>query len=118
VANDLEAVRGDTNEYDLTITRGLMPDGVTPRPVNLTGAVLKLTVKRSADDTAPLVQLTVGAGITIDADPTTGKCTAVIAPAVFAGVPARSFLYDVELTEGTRVTTVAEGRLRLTADVS
>lgn len=111
MANDLDAVRGDTNEYDLTITR----DGVA---VPLAGAGIKLTVKRSLEDTTPVVQLAVGSGITIAADPSTGKCVAVFPPAAFAGLPARSFLYDVELTEGTRVTTVAEGRLRLTADVS
>lgn len=115
---DLTAIRGDTNEYDVTVTR--KDDQGVDQPLNLTGATLKFTVKRSLRDadTDLVLQKTVGAGITVTA-PLTGECTLRLDPADTASLPApRSFHYDLELTETDgRVTTTALGLLRLSADV-
>lgn len=116
---DIAATRGDTNSYALTITRA-------SALVNLTGATLVLTVRRKVDDTAAVAQVstTPNAQGQIDlaanqSGAGKGLATAKILPSVFAGLPERSFPYDVQLTEadGT-VTTVARGRLRLAADIT
>jgi hypothetical protein len=110
---DLTAVRGDTNEYDVTVTR----DGSA---LDLTGATLKFTAKRSMDDSdlQAVFQKTIGSGIVVTDEPG-GLATLTVDPADTSSLPApRSFHYDLELTESDgRVTTVAIGQLRLSADV-
>lgn len=110
---DLDAVRGDTNKYDVTVTR----DGAA---LDLTGATLKFTVKRSLDDADAdaVFQKAIGTGIVVD-DVAGGLATLTVAPADTSALPApRSFHYDLQLTESDgRVTTVAIGSLRLSADV-
>jgi hypothetical protein len=116
---DLSAVRGDTNEYDLTFSR-LDGQGVA-QPLDLTGATIVFTLKRDLADTddAAVLQKTDSSGITVSAPATAGLATLKLDPADTASLPApRAFHYDVQVTESDgRVTTTAIGLLRLTADV-
>lgn len=110
---DLDAVRGDTNEYEVAVTR----DAAV---LDLQGATLKFTVKRDLGDADAdaVFQKAIGTGITVT-DAPNGACTLTIDPADTSALPApRAFHYDLELTESDgRVTTVAIGLLRLAADV-
>ena len=108
---DLDAVRGDTNEYEVAVTR----DAAV---LDLQGATLKFTVKRDLGDADAVFQKAIWTGITVT-DAPNGACTLTIDPADTSALPApRAFHYDLELTESDgRVTTVAIGLLRLAADV-
>jgi hypothetical protein len=118
---DLTAVRGDTNEYDLTFTR--LDTTQTPAvavPLDLTGATIVFTLKRNLDDADvdAVLQKTAGAGIAVT-DAANGEALLTLNPADTTDLPApRAFHYDVQVTESDgRVTTTAIGLLRLTADV-
>jgi hypothetical protein len=111
--SDITAVSGDDNRYTLTVVR----PGDATFTLAANGTELRFTVKRSRTDTDAEAAISkhVGAGITI-----TGATTAVLAllPADTAGMPDRSYVYDLELTEPDgRITTVAQGKFRVTADV-
>jgi hypothetical protein len=113
MADDLDAVRGDTNLYDGTVTR----DGA---PLPLDGCTLKLTVKRNEldVDADSVFQLVAGEGITIT-NAANGLYAVEIEPALTLGLPERAFHYDVQLTEPAgRVTTIVTGLLRLAGDVT
>ena len=108
--------RGDTIIFDATITRP--PGGA---PVDLTGATLACTGRRTLEEaaTAAVFRLEVGAGIVVTNAPA-GQCRVTIPPEATAGLPDVPALYvDLESTESDgRVSTPVRGRLILTYDVS
>lgn len=108
--------RGDTVVFDATITRP--PGGA---PVNLTGATLACTGRRTLEESASaaVFRLEDGAGILVTNAPG-GQCRVTIPPAATAALPDVPALYvDLEVTESDgRVSTPVRGRLILTYDVS
>jgi hypothetical protein len=112
---ELNMHRGDTLSFDLAVT-----DGVGA-PVNLAGASLRFTAKRSTSqaDSAALIALTIGDGITVT-DAAGGLAHVEATPAKTSGLEAAtlSLTWDEQLTTGTQVFTVASGYLTVMPDVS
>lgn len=111
---DLEARRGDTEKYDLTVS-----DNGTP--VNLTGAAVWFTAKlRASDpDSKAVIAKTLGQGIAVT-NASQGQARITLSPGDTASLSAPiSLSYDVQVkqTDGT-VTTVESGALLVTADVT
>lgn len=110
----LDMFRGDDREFTLTLTE----DGL---PMNLTGATLRFTAKRSINDpdTAAVITKTVGSGITIDADPTSGIVVVALLAADTADVTRQTVLvWDVQVVRGGKTRTVVAGTLDVLLDVS
>lgn len=111
-----QVVRGDTIIFDATITR---PPGGPP--VDLTGATLVCTGRRTLEEAASayVFRVAVGTGIVVT-DPTGGLVRVTIPPAATSGLSDAPALYtDLEVTEaGGRVSTPLRGRLIITPDVS
>jgi hypothetical protein len=114
--------RGDTIPIRLTITRPDSND--VQQPVNLTGAVLRATFKRDPADADPGVKQlgtdTTPAQFTISVPASAGIAVLQLLPADTASLTAPVTLYwDVQMLEsGGALTTVAEGTLKLTADIT
>jgi hypothetical protein len=109
----LDLIRGDTGEWDLTVER----NGAA---VDITGITARFMVKRSIDDANAdaLASLTVGNGITLTA-PLTGDLRVTLPAATSALFPVTTLAWDLEITDGTgHVSTVAMGPLLVVADVS
>lgn len=108
--------RGDTIVFDATITR---PPGGPP--VNLTGATVTCTGRRTLEEAASayVFRVSTGTGIVLTS-PTLGQCRVTIPPTATSALPDWPALYvDVEMTESDgRVSTPIRGRLILTPDVS
>ena len=110
----LQMDRGDDRAFVLS----LVEDGAA---LDLTGADVRITAKRSrgdSDDDAILVA-TVGDGITVDADPTSGVATWSIAAddtSTLEGLVRLPF--DVQVTRGGSTRTVLRGRLTIDPDIS
>lgn len=110
------AARGDTVIFDATITR---PPGGPP--VDLTGATLVCTGRRTLEEAASafVFRVATGTGIVVTSAPA-GACRVTIPATATAALPDWPALYvDLELTEASgRVSTPLRGRLILTPDVS
>jgi hypothetical protein len=116
--SDLVAVRGDNETYDLTV---VLPSG---SPVNLTDATLWFTVKKNKyeADAAALISKTsaLNGGITIanqGTDP--GEAAIALVPADTAKLVPGDYYFDVQMKSSTgTVTTLADGIIEITADVT
>lgn len=110
----LRFVRGDT--YTFTIV--VLLDGEF---YNLTPVALKMTAKWTLDDVDAdaVFQKTIGDGITLT-DPTVGEAQIIIQPADTTSLPAdlSTLVYDIEMTDGSAVYTVARGELNIVSDVT
>jgi hypothetical protein len=115
---DIEAVRGDTEYYDLAAVR-------SGAPVDLTGAAVKIwfTAKRTKDD------LDADAVISLNSTDDPAQCVFTNRPAGLfyihvmptdtANVEEDSLVYDVQVREQSgRVTTVQRGTLHLVRDIT
>lgn len=111
---DISIRRGDDETLTVTIT-----DAVD-LPVDLTGATVRFTAKRSAkdpDDRAVLSRST-GSGINAPS-PTNGVAVITIPKALTALLDPGTYDYDVQVTTAAGVTsTVVAGLLRVSADVT
>jgi hypothetical protein len=115
----LKAKRGDTNQFDVTVTR----NGVV---FNITGCTLWFTAKYQDSDPDPGVcQVSTSgpnaAGSIIMTDPVTGKAQITLNPAATSSLINSNQLltYDLQLKDGTgKVSTVTEGTLLVSADVT
>lgn len=128
VETDLEAVRGDRNEYRILVVNPL-----DDTPYNLTGVQMWFTGKRNVLDAdgAAIFQKTVGSGITID-NAIGGSARVVLNPADTnvlvppANLDERSIpewkgiiYYDVQVkTAGGDIFTTVKGRIHVTLDVT
>lgn len=112
---DLVATRGDTNTYQVTAFK---PPPNQAQALDLTGASLWFSVRRSLRDADPLIQKTVGVGIVVAA-PVSGLATISLSPADTAALAPGPYVYDVQVKEPSgRVTTIVQGVLDLAADVT
>lgn len=109
----LEMYRGDTKVFDVTVA-------VSGTPVNLTGAVLWFTVKAGdAADALALFQKSTGDGIAHanqGTDP--GEAAITVDPIDTSAARPGSYLYDLQLVQGSAVTTLEKGVFTLLADVT
>ena len=115
--------RGDTKVWNITVA-----DPSSNQPMNLTAMLLRFTAKRNYTDDDSKAVLQVSStpnkyGGIVTTLPTLGQATITILPAAtvaLAGVEYR-LLYDLQVTNSsdfTQVTTIAEGLLIITPDVS
>ena len=84
-------------------------DGV---PWNLTGYTFAMQVRRSTASTTTLLNLT---SATMNSS---GEVSVTVPAATMSGVPAGRWVYDIELTTGTTVTRILEGRFIVTPQVT
>ncbi len=112
----LTITRGDTKRFDLTVT-----DELTGAAIDLTGATMWFTVKRSRSepDSVKQFQKTTSDGITI-ASGSSGTATLIIAPADSASMdPARLYVWDLQIKSSTgAIYTVDSGPLAVLGDVT
>ena len=110
----LRFVRGDSFKFVLDID-------IDGSPYNLTGTTMKMTAKwsHSDSDANALFQKTIGDGITYT-DAANGQAQIILAPADTISLPPQIVVlqYDVELTDGSSVYTVARGDLAVLPDVT
>ena len=97
--------------YSTTFT--VSQDGV---PLDLTGYTAALQVRDSYSATDPEISLTSGAGITLGG--TAGTIAVVVASTVTAGVPANTYVYDLELYSGSTTTRLLQGFWKHTPEVT
>jgi hypothetical protein len=111
-ATSLEMLRGDTAQLNATVKTG-------SSVFDLTGATVKFTAKQNISDSAALFQKTIGGGITVT-NASQGALSIEIAPADTVTLTDESSLlvWDLEITRGSQVFTVAHGDLRVTLDVT
>lgn len=110
--------------FDLEVDQGatfsqvtLFTDNATPPvPFNWTGYTAKLQVKqyRNSADTA-LLTLTNGSGITLTS---TGYVTVDITATQTGGIPAGTYQYDLEVTQGSTVYRIWEGAFVVNGQVT
>jgi hypothetical protein len=108
--------RGDTATFTIALTDS---EGA---PLDLTGLELTFTAKsrlHDADEDA-LVVKTVGEGIEVDEDPTTGIATLTILPEdTLDFVDAYRLVWDLQVDNGAgEIRTPLTGRLVVSADVT
>lgn len=111
-ATSIEMFRGDTAQINAAVKTGTTV-------FDLTGATVKFTARQSIVDSAVLFQKTIGSGITIT-NAVQGTLTVEIAPADTASLTDESsmLVWDIEVTRGGQVFTVAHGDLRVSLDVT
>ena len=111
-ATSLEMLRGDTAQLNATVKTG-------SSVFDLTGATVKFTAKQNISDSAALFQKTIGGGITVT-NASQGALSIEIAPADTVTLTDESSLlvWDLEITRGSQVFTVAHGDLGVTLDVT
>lgn len=105
---DLCAYRGDSGRFRVTVTES---DGTTP--IDISAATWDCDIRLSADDAT-------SAG-SMDVEPVVGTPNAVdviLTASVSASLDDPAYVWDLEMTLGTEVTTLLAGRLTVTKDVS
>ncbi len=109
---NLRFVRGNTYAVDcIAVLDGLV--------VDLTNKTLSLTVKKNLNDAANFIQLTSPSGGISITNASGGAFTCTFAANLTSGLPAyiQRFPYDIEMTEGATVNTLARGYLIIVPSV-
>lgn len=113
---NISIIRGDTNRFEISVTSDL--DGSV---VDLTGASVWFTLKKSRDDTDEnkIFQKTVGAGVLI-ADPAGGVVRVTIEASDSVSLsPLRLYAYDLQVKTATNdIFTPISGTVSVVADVT
>ncbi len=109
----LDAARGDTINLRVPVVD---QDGA---PVDITGAAVRMTVKRNLSDAdlSALITRTVGDGVTLTT-PEAGIADVTITATQTATLTPAKYYWDVQVTLSGTVSTVAEGYLDVRSDVS
>lgn len=106
-------------EHDLTITQGdekayNLAFSAAGNPIDITGATVKMTVKRSHSEEAIAIQKVV----TSHSDPTEGK-TIITLTSTNTNIPLGSYYYDIQVSGGPfSKKTILKGRLIITWQVT
>lgn len=106
---EIKHTRGDTFIRNMTFA------DASGTPIDLTGSVIKFTVKKSYDDTEASVSSTA-----IVSEPTTGQARIVVAASTMRGLTSvDAYYYDIQWTDSTGVVkTVLKGKFLNTFDVT
>lgn len=112
---DLECIRGDTTEWDLTVVRDDLP-------VDLTGGKIWMTARRTRGGTLVFQRTSVGLGITIAPDQVVNIGEAVIkldsdSTSALASEEVTLY-YDIQAKVGSDIWTVSYGDLVVTPDAT
>jgi hypothetical protein len=105
IAADLIVYRGDSGSFRVTVTDA---DGA---PVDVTAAVWRCEIRAKVDD-AVIVELPV---VATDGDPSSVDVTVSAEDSALLSANA---VWDLEMTEAARVTTLLAGKVVVTRDVS
>jgi hypothetical protein len=113
---NLQAVRGDTNIYDVTVLRQNVP-------VNLTGAKMWFTAKSDPRSGDPVAAISLNSTEDIyqvtPVDLPHGKFQVKLNPTDTDTLAADAYIYDVQIVETDGVvTTIASGVLHIVQDVT
>ena len=81
-------------------------------PWNLAGYTFAMQVRRSSSSATTLLNLTSATMTSV------GRVSATVNATTMSGVPAGRWVYDIELTTGTTVTRILEGRFIVTPQVT
>ena len=113
---DLEAIRGDTTEWSLTVAKDDLP-------VDLTGAKLWMTGLRNRGGTQIFQRTSdLDGGIVIDDDQdlNPGKAVIKLAPDNTSSLASEevTLYYDIQVKRGADLWTVTYGDLRITPDAT
>ena len=111
--NQIFIYRGDSSNVSLT---AYAADGVTP--FSLSGYNIKLTVKQKDTDTTNVLQFNSASGSSV----LTSSLTAGIVTFVFTTsdttITPSNYVYDVQVTSGTNVYTIAKDKFIIGQDVT
>ncbi|NCX55774.1 MAG: hypothetical protein EBW87_01035 [Burkholderiaceae bacterium] len=100
--------------YDATFTA---TDKTTNTPLNFTGYTGKMQVRQFKDTSEPAV-LTLQSSSGITPLTNDGKVSIVATAAQTGSIPAGTYYYDIELTSGTYVIRLVEGKFVVTPQVT
>jgi hypothetical protein len=81
-------------------------------PIDITGVVFKMQVKKSATDSTIVKELTAGNGFSFDG------INKLVLNTQTDDLPVGCYRYDLQGTEGAKVTTFAKGGVIITQDVT
>lgn len=114
INSDVVASRGDTVEWDETIT-------TDSGPVDLTGLGVRFMLKKSYSDAngAALANLTLGSGLTLVGPAANGVVHVKVPPAATSALENRNqvLLWEIQLEQGTDRWSVQKGRWYVTPEV-
>lgn len=114
---DITMVRGDTKNLQFTIMNATVGDTDVPTTFDLSGASITFTVRTSpSSDTVILTKSSPG-DISVT-DTVGGVCILSFVSADTASLTVRKYVYDLQVTSGSQVLTVAKGVFELTWDVT
>jgi hypothetical protein len=116
---DITIRRGDTEVIDVAVTEPAADAADPPVPVPIGSATFAFTAKRTRrdPDEQAVLALTLGQGIVVTDGPG-GLLTVTMTPAQTAALTPGRYDYDLQMTEGTTVTTIVDGTMLVEADVS
>lgn len=110
-------------KLDLTIEQGatfrhvLYWTDAADQPINLTGYTARMHIRDTVSSTTPLLQLTTENGrITIVG--AEGKVTLFVTAADTAALTWITGVYDLELVNGSEVTRLVQGKIRVSKEVT
>jgi hypothetical protein len=100
---NLCVIQGDEKSYNLAFTSG-------GSPLDITGAIIKMSIKRSIADNSPLISKTV----TGHTDPANGKTTITLST-TDTGQAIGNYYYDIQIS-GASIPkkTVMKGKMAIT----
>jgi hypothetical protein len=105
---ELCAYRGDSGRFRVTVTEA---DGTTP--IDISSATWDADIRKSADATVVAGTFTV-----VPVAAVTNAVDVILTAAVSATLDDSPYVWDLEMTMGTEVTTLLVGPLVVTKDVS
>jgi hypothetical protein len=105
---DLCAYRGDSGRFRVEVTE---PDGVTP--IDVSAATWDADIRKDEDD----VELA-GSFVVEPVAGSPSMVDVILTAAVSATLSESPYVWDLEMTMGTEVTTLLAGGLTVTKDVS
>lgn len=109
---NVDLKRGDTWEFSPVWNQE------NGSPYNLTGYTARLQIRESVEATDAVHTLSTAAG-SIVLTPLEGKITCTLTAVQSAGMQAKRYVYDLELTSPTgKVITILEGQFNIYADVT
>lgn len=109
VTYNITCPQGATFDKTFTLTQNSVP-------LNLTNYTAALQVRESYTAASAVISLTNGSGITLGG--TAGTIQVVVSAAVTAGVPANSYVYDLEIYLDGVATRLLQGGWQHTPEVT
>ncbi len=104
-------------EQGATFSREIFWKDERKQPVDLTGYTARMQVRARTDASTTIVELTT-ANSKITLTPSTGKIALTISASDTASLAAGTYLYDLEMVNGSAVYRLLEGKFEVYAEVT